>query len=95
MEPEYAIEYGMPSTHAMVGSVLPFSMVIFTMHRYDVSKNFPLMKKLLNFGIDLYFQYPAWIGFVFAALWCTLVCGSRLYLGMHSVLVKLVYLHLL
>ncbi|RWS04706.1 sphingosine-1-phosphate phosphatase 1-like protein, partial [Dinothrombium tinctorium] len=37
LEPEYAMEYGMPSTHAMVGFALPFSMLIFTYHRYDVS----------------------------------------------------------
>lgn len=37
LEPEYAIEYGMPSTHAMVGMALPFSMLIFTVHRYEVT----------------------------------------------------------
>lgn len=37
LEPEYAIEYGMPSTHAMVGMALPFSMLIFTVERYEVS----------------------------------------------------------
>jgi sphingosine-1-phosphate phosphatase 1 len=37
LEPEYAVEYGMPSTHAMVGSALPVSLIIFTMNRYDVS----------------------------------------------------------
>lgn len=36
LEPEYAMEYGMPSTHALVGAVIPFSMVIFTINRYDV-----------------------------------------------------------
>lgn len=65
LEPEYAIEYGMPSTHAMVGIALPFSMVIFTSDRYE---------------------YPLWVGVMAACTWCLLVCGSRLYLGMHSVL---------
>lgn len=65
MEPEYAMEYGMPSTHAMVGLSLPFSIVIFTANRYD---------------------YPLWIGLLIAGVWCGLVCGSRLYLGMHSLL---------
>jgi sphingosine-1-phosphate phosphatase 1 len=37
LEPEYAVEYGMPSTHAMVGSALPVSLIIFTLNRYDVS----------------------------------------------------------
>lgn len=35
LEPEYAMEYGMPSTHAMTGVALPFSMLIFTHDRYD------------------------------------------------------------
>lgn len=65
LEPEYVIEYGMPSTHAMVGFALPCSMVIFTNNRY---------------------VYPLWMGIAAASSWCLLVCGSRLYLGMHSVL---------
>ena len=36
LEPEYANEYGMPSTHAMVGSALPVSLIIFTLNRYEV-----------------------------------------------------------
>lgn len=36
LEPDYVLEYGMPSTHAMVGVSLPFSMVIFTVNRYEV-----------------------------------------------------------
>ena len=55
----------MPSTHAMVGIALPFSMVIFTNNRYE---------------------YPLWVGITAACFWCLLVCGSRLYLGMHSLL---------
>lgn len=65
LEPEYALEYGMPSTHAMVGIAVPFSMVIFTNNRYE---------------------YPLWVGVTAACCWCLLVCGSRLYLGMHSLL---------
>ena len=37
LEPDYVLEYGMPSTHAMVGVSLPFSMLIFTVNRYEVS----------------------------------------------------------
>lgn len=36
MEPLYAQEYGMPSTHAVVGVSVPFSLLIFTMYRYEV-----------------------------------------------------------
>lgn len=38
MEDKYALEYGMPSTHAMVGAGLPFGLLILTMQRYIVSQ---------------------------------------------------------
>lgn len=44
LEPDYVLEYGMPSTHAMVGVSLPFSMLIFTVNRYEVRH--PLEKPL-------------------------------------------------
>lgn len=37
LEPKYAIEYGMPSTHAMIGAGIPFSLIIFTLDRFEVS----------------------------------------------------------
>ena len=55
----------MPSTHAMVGFSLPFSIFILTQSRYACS---------------------FWTGFTIASIWCLLVCSSRLYLGMHTVL---------
>lgn len=36
MEKRYALEYGMPSTHAMVGAGLPFAILILTKDRYVV-----------------------------------------------------------
>lgn len=36
LEPEYAIEYGMPSTHAMAGFSLPACIFVFTLFRYEV-----------------------------------------------------------
>lgn len=36
LEPQYVVEYGMPSTHAMVGAAVPFSFLYFTLHRYEV-----------------------------------------------------------
>jgi sphingosine-1-phosphate phosphatase 1 len=36
LEPEYAIEYGMPSTHAMAGFSLPVTIFVFTLFRYEV-----------------------------------------------------------
>ncbi|XP_060821474.1 sphingosine-1-phosphate phosphatase 1-like [Bombus pascuorum] len=62
---KWSEEYGMPSTHAMIGISIPFSVVLFTINRY---------------------LYPVSIGWTIATLWCTLVCMSRLYLGMHTVL---------
>lgn len=37
LEPHYVIEYGIPSTHAMVGAAVPFSLLYFTHNRYEVS----------------------------------------------------------
>lgn len=61
------MEYGMPSTHAMVAVSIPFSILLYTMNRY---------------------QYNVPIGLLIAIVWCTIVCVSRLYLGMHTVLVS-------
>lgn len=56
----------MPSTHAMVGVSIPFSILLYTMNRY---------------------QYNIPVGLFIAVIWCAVVCVSRLYLGMHTVLV--------
>ncbi|KAJ8938315.1 hypothetical protein NQ318_005333 [Aromia moschata] len=56
----------MPSTHAMVGVSIPFSVLLFTMNRY---------------------QYNVPLGMCIAIVWCALICFSRLYLGMHTVLI--------
>lgn len=63
LERRWALEYGMPSTHAMVGVAVPASSILFTMHRYI---------------------YPFYLWVAIACTWCSLVCCSRLYLGMHS-----------
>jgi membrane-associated phospholipid phosphatase len=36
LESKWALEYGMPSTHAMVGLAVPFSILVFTYGRYQV-----------------------------------------------------------
>ncbi len=36
VEKKYESEYGMPSTHAIVGSIVPFSLVFFSYGRYEV-----------------------------------------------------------
>lgn len=65
LQKKWGLEYGMPSTHAMVAVSIPFSVLIFTMQRY---------------------QYPVIVGLIAATIWCSVICLSRLYLGMHSVL---------
>ncbi|XP_067894869.1 sphingosine-1-phosphate phosphatase 1 [Heterodontus francisci] len=61
----YDSEYGMPSTHAMSGTAIPFSLFFLTFGRW---------------------QYPYAFGLLLASSWCILVCLSRLYMGMHSIL---------
>ena len=36
LESKWALEYGMPSTHAMVGLAIPVSILYFTYGRYQV-----------------------------------------------------------
>ena len=40
LEKRYALEYGMPSTHAMVGAGIPFAIFFLTKERYIVSISF-------------------------------------------------------
>ncbi|XP_055642947.1 sphingosine-1-phosphate phosphatase 2-like [Toxorhynchites rutilus septentrionalis] len=65
LQKKWSLEYGMPSTHAMVSVAIPFSVLIYTYDRYVYS-------------------LPA--GLAFALIWCAVICVSRVYLGMHSVL---------
>ncbi|XP_070777063.1 sphingosine-1-phosphate phosphatase 1 [Enoplosus armatus] len=61
----YNSEYSMPSTHAMSGTAIPFSLFFMTYGRWE---------------------YPFTLGVSLALCWCLLVCVSRIYMGMHSVL---------
>lgn len=61
----YNSEYSMPSTHAMSGTAIPFSLFFLTYGRW---------------------QYPFSVGCSLALCWCLVVCVSRVYMGMHSVL---------
>lgn len=65
LDTKWVLEYGLPSTHAMVGVTMPFSIFAFSVTRYQ-----------LDWSCCL----------AFAFMWCTIVCLSRLYLGMHSVM---------
>ncbi|CAL8274027.1 unnamed protein product [Merluccius merluccius] len=61
----YNSEYSMPSTHAMSGTAIPFSLVFLTYGRWE---------------------YPFLLGLGLALVWSVLVCVSRIYMGMHSIL---------
>ncbi|XP_051942485.1 sphingosine-1-phosphate phosphatase 1-like isoform X1 [Hippocampus zosterae] len=61
----YDCEYGMPSTHAMSGTAIPFALFFLTRGRW---------------------QYSLSLGLALAVCWCLLVCVSRIYMGMHSLL---------
>ncbi|KAL4656341.1 sphingosine-1-phosphate phosphatase 1-like [Arapaima gigas] len=65
LEVFYNSEYSMPSTHAMSGTAIPFSLFLLTYGRW---------------------QYPMVMGVLMALSWCVLVCVSRIYMGMHSIL---------
>ncbi|XP_045126756.1 sphingosine-1-phosphate phosphatase 2-like [Portunus trituberculatus] len=65
LDSKWELEYGLPSTHAMVGAAMPFSIFILSLNRYQLD----------------------WMwGLAIALIWCSCVCLSRIYLGMHSVL---------
>lgn len=40
LEKRYELEYGMPSTHAMIGAAFPFSLLLLTMNRYTIPFQF-------------------------------------------------------
>ncbi|CAH1791114.1 unnamed protein product [Owenia fusiformis] len=65
LEKRYELEYGMPSTHAIVGCAMPFTCFMLTIDRYE---------------------YSWTLGLLGSVTWTLLVCLSRLYLGMHSIL---------
>uniref|UniRef100_A0A182JYB0 Phosphatidic acid phosphatase type 2/haloperoxidase domain-containing protein n=1 Tax=Anopheles christyi TaxID=43041 RepID=A0A182JYB0_9DIPT len=65
LQQKWGLEYGMPSTHAMVSVAIPFSVLIYTYDRYI---------------------YSMPVGLAIACVWCAVICLSRVYLGMHSVL---------
>lgn len=49
LEKRYALEYGMPSTHAMVGAGIPFSIYFLTRERYIVSVHDVCCISFMNF----------------------------------------------
>jgi len=52
LEKRYALEYGMPSTHAMVGAGIPFAIFFLTKERYIVSVSVLLVLHAQSFVRD-------------------------------------------
>jgi hypothetical protein len=64
-------EYGFPSTHAIVSTVMPFYFTFASHKRYEFS---------------------LWIGLLVCVVWSLSVSMSRIYLGVHSVMVSLSFM---
>jgi sphingosine-1-phosphate phosphatase 1 len=60
LQKKWALEYGMPSTHAMVGVTIPFSVILYTMNRYQVFSKITvltlLLKDILPVNSKFYFR---------------------------------------
>jgi sphingosine-1-phosphate phosphatase 1 len=69
LEKHYAAEYGFPSTHAMVSLALP----LYTVSAYATSTT--------GGG----YNFDVTIALAACAVWCTSICLSRLYVGVHTV----------
>lgn len=92
LQSKWSIEYGMPSTHAMVRSM---SIVHFNHQLLDLIGCLFLTFQVsiaMPFSVVIYmvdrYQFSVTIGLVLATLWCMVICFSRIYLGMHSVAVR-------
>ena len=72
LESKWALEYGMPSTHAMVGLAIPVSILYFTYGRYQVWKTLGeicfeiLLQEFFCFSILLFFGHQL---HYFGVLW--------------------------
>ena len=94
-------EYGLPSTHATVATTIPFYHLYCLHHRYNVRYThlkyiFSVWAQLLcqcQYWYDVFccgwLQLSLWFGLPVALFWCFSVCLSRVYLGVHTVLVRI------
>lgn len=92
-------EYGFPSTHAIVSTTTPIHLLFASYQRYSVraAHTAPSSKCLGWRAIttlcacvcgSLPMQYSFSVGCSIALLWSASVCLSRIYLGVHSVMVS-------
>lgn len=91
LEPAYSLEYGMPSTHAILALSMPINLFTILLDRYEVGSKKPAQMKRYSLKALLYQQFSIPLYLICAFCWCSLICCSRIYLGMHSVLVILSY----
>ena len=56
LEGRYELEYGMPSTHAMVGVLIPFGMLYYTYGVYEVCTLTICTLKSVNVQLSIYFN---------------------------------------
>jgi hypothetical protein len=65
LQKKWALEYGMPSTHAMVGVSIPLSVILYTMNRYQVSLNLNMHSSCSHTFVPC-----LWIVVLFVAVFC-------------------------
>ncbi|OXB75690.1 UNVERIFIED_CONTAM: hypothetical protein H355_015384 [Colinus virginianus] len=87
LEVFYNSEYSMPSTHAMSGTAIPLALLLLSYGRWQ-SLHFYICEVGQHAPVSSFFscQYPLMFGLILAFCWCSLVCCSRIYMGMHSIL---------
>ena len=71
MEKRYELEYGMPSTHAMIGLAFPTAFLYFTIQRYEVRKGRGANFQHICLHCDVYTNK-------FDVTCAELICGANL-----------------
>ena len=64
LETNYAAEYGMPSTHAIAGSIIPFGIIYFSYGRFEVNLE---TRVFLNYMACLKFTFLTVIEIIFVS----------------------------
>lgn len=83
VERKYESEYGMPSTHAIVGSIVPFSLVFFSYGRYEVWKHHLYIPIPIFYDYPLHCEYFVMIMDAIAIEWLRRCWRQVMLLGLH------------
>lgn len=79
LQKKWALEYGMPSTHAMVSVAIPFSVLIYTYDRYRVALNnrevLIILRMFCSFQIHIFISSGSGICFDMV---CSDLCEQNL-----------------